>query len=182
MSESSGDTVSKYGDGTYSGRVKWFNRTQGWGFITITGEDFSGDDVFVYWNSLDVGKEQYRYLVNGEYVTFGISWNKDAKHPYQATNVKGAQGGQLMCETRNEQFKSKTYDTQDGGTRAPQPRSRGRHPPRPTGFRNRHMSRQTYNVDENGNKWVLVTPRANNRRTNNNRNQPRPQQEFTPEQ
>ena len=177
MSESSGDTVSKYGDGTYSGRVKWFNRTQGWGFITITGEEFTNDDVFVYWNSLDVGKEQYRYLVNGEYVTFGISWNKDAKHPYQATNVKGAQGGQLMCETRNEQFKTRTHDTQDGGTRAHQSRPRGRHPPRPSGFRNRNMNRPTYN-DEDGNKWVLVTPRANNRRTNKQRTQ----QEFTSDQ
>tara|TARA_R110001599_G_scaffold132402_6_gene309136 strand:+ start:2315 stop:2836 length:522 start_codon:yes stop_codon:yes gene_type:complete len=166
--DDSAPTVSKYGDGNFNGRVKWFNRTQGWGFITLSGEEFNGDDIFVYWNSLDVGNEQYRYLVNGEYVTFGISWNKDSKHQYQATNVKGMGGGQLMCETRNEQFKTRPVDsTTTRPTNMRAQGSRGRLPPRPDGFRNRNTNRPTYN-DADGNKWVLVTPRSQGRKNNEN--------------
>ena len=64
-------------------------------------EEFAGDDIFVHWNSLKVEEEQYRYLLNDEPVQFTISWNKDAKHPYQATDVTGV-SGKLMCERRNE--------------------------------------------------------------------------------
>ena len=98
MEGDSSVTQSKYSDGVYSGHVKWFNRTAGWGFLTLTGEgETSGDDIFVHWNSLSVDKEQYRYLVNGEYVSFKITFNKDAKHPYQAEEVRGVNGGNLMC-------------------------------------------------------------------------------------
>ena len=156
---SDGDT-SKYGDGVFTGYVKWFNRTQGWGFVTITGEEFAGDDIFVHWNSLKVEEEQYRYLLNDEPVQFTISWNKDAKHPYQATDVTGV-SGKLMCERRNEKFKSRParettgHDGETGHKRV----ARGGRGPRSTGGRTgQRSSRPTYN-DENGNKWVMVQSR-----------------------
>ena len=77
---SDGDT-SKYGDATFTGFVKWFNRTGGWGFLTVVGGEHDSEDIFVHWNSLQVGEEQYRYLLNDESVSFEVSYNKDAKHP-----------------------------------------------------------------------------------------------------
>ena len=101
-------TVSRYGDATYMGRVKWFNRVAGWGFVSVVGgveegwKQFQDDEVFVHWKSLEVGKEQYRYLVNGEYITFTIAYSQNSNHKYQAQSVRGINGGILMCETRNE--------------------------------------------------------------------------------
>ena len=152
---SDGDT-SKYGDGVFTGYVKWFNRTQGWGFVTITGEEFDGDDIFVHWNSLKVGEEQYRYLLNDEPVQFTISWNKDAKHPYQATDVTGV-SGKLMCERRNEKFKSRPARETSGETGHKRV-ARGGRGPRSGGRGGQRSSRPTYN-DENGNKWVMVQSR-----------------------
>ena len=166
MEGNSSVTQSKYSDGVYSGHVKWFNRTAGWGFLTLTGEgETSGDDIFVHWNSLSVDKEQYRYLVNGEYVSFKITFNKDAKHPYQAEEVRGVNGGNLMCETRNEQLRSRPQNTRNTtasgtGHRRVNPRGRG---PR-NGRRTQGPPRPTF-VDENGETWVKVTSRRGDQTT-----------------
>ena len=86
-----------------TGRVKWFNNKAGYGFITITSEcDKNSMDVFVHHSSILVSNEQYKYLVQGEYVTLILSRVDDSEHEYQANNVKGVCGGKLMCETRNE--------------------------------------------------------------------------------
>ena len=46
-----------------------------------------------------VGEEQYRYLVQGEYVEFTCIKTDSDEHEYQATDVTGIRGGQLMYET-----------------------------------------------------------------------------------
>lgn len=83
-------------------RVKWFNNKSGYGFASTLGDD--PRDVFIHHSSLKVGKEQYRYLVQGEYVDLDISPIEDEKstHKWQSANVTGVQGGMLMCETRQE--------------------------------------------------------------------------------
>ncbi len=83
----------------HTGRVKWFNSKTGYGFVTVTDGSKSGTDVFVHHSSVQVEKEQYRYLVQGEYVQFGLTKMSDGPHEYQATNVTGVNGGQLMCES-----------------------------------------------------------------------------------
>jgi cold shock CspA family protein len=89
------------------GVCKWFNNKSGYGFLTITEGEKKDSDIFVYHSSLQVGNEnQYKYLVQGEYVDFNVS-NVDnsksqGKYEYHATNVTGINGGKLMCETRNE--------------------------------------------------------------------------------
>ena len=127
-------TVSRYGEATYTGRVKWFNRIAGWGFVSIIGgaeegwKDFKDDEIFVHWKSLSVEKEQYRYLVNGEYITFTVAYSQNSNHKYQAQSVCGINGGILMCETRNERSvgQGSNDEEQEGQSRQPmQVRPRG---------------------------------------------------------
>lgn len=83
-------------------RVKWFNNKNGYGFASTLGD--SPRDVFVHHTSLKVGKEQYRYLVQGEYIDLDVSsiTEDGSKHQWQSSNVTGVQHGPLMCETRQE--------------------------------------------------------------------------------
>lgn len=122
--ESSANEVVKY-----SGRVKWFNNKTGYGFISVTSGDKSGLDLFVHHSSIVVDSQQYKYLVQGEYVEFEIFDAETDGHQFQAANVKGIASGKLMCETRNElrtardNYRSTASDTQSA--RHQQARSRG---------------------------------------------------------
>ena len=84
------------------GRVKWFNTKAGYGFITVTDGDQAGTDVFVHHSDINVVNQQYKYLVQGEYVEFYLTKVESEKYEWQASNVSGIKGGKLMCETRNE--------------------------------------------------------------------------------
>jgi CspA family cold shock protein len=96
-------STEKESEHTYTGRVKWFNNKAGYGFITITDGDKAGTDVFVHHSNVVVASEQYKYLVQGEYVSFSMVRIEGDKHEFQAHNVTGVKGGTLMCETRFQQ-------------------------------------------------------------------------------
>jgi CspA family cold shock protein len=85
-----------------TGRVKWFNNKAGYGFITVTDGPRSGSDIFVHHSVVNVENQQYKYLVQGEYVEFDLVRTQSEKHEWQASNVSGIKGGKLMCETRRE--------------------------------------------------------------------------------
>ncbi len=59
------------------GKVKWFSRMKGYGFI----EPEEGDDVFVHHSALDFGME----LSEGQEVEFDV---KESPKGPQAENVK----------------------------------------------------------------------------------------------
>jgi CspA family cold shock protein len=84
------------------GRVKWFNNKVGYGFITVTDGARSGTDVFVHHSAINVDSNQYKYLVQGEYVEFDLIKVESETHEYQASSVAGIRGGKLMCETRRD--------------------------------------------------------------------------------
>lgn len=84
------------------GRVKWFNNKAGYGFITVTDGSRSGTDIFVHHSSVNVENQQYKYLVQGEYVEFDLIRVESDKHEWQASCVSGIRGGKLMCETRRD--------------------------------------------------------------------------------
>ena len=90
-------------DTTFTGRVKWFNNKAGYGFITVVIGDRQGEDIFVHHSGVKVSSEQYKYLVQGEYVEFSLKSAENTEHPYQAFGVTGVGSGKLMCETRTEQ-------------------------------------------------------------------------------
>lgn len=98
------------------GRVKWFNNKTGYGFLTVVSTDSEGDikDVFVHHSAINVKGDQYKYLVQGEYVNFTVNVVEGGDHKYQAENVTGIGGGQTMCETRNENRKERE-DTRGEG-------------------------------------------------------------------
>ena len=120
------DTNTQTGE-TVTGRVKWFNSKSGYGFLTVVkGECGEVKDVFVHHSAISVKEEQYKYLVQGEYVDFTVLTTDDDDHPHQAGNVTGVGGGLTMCETRNEIRKER--DVRDGGeeTRGNNETGRGR--------------------------------------------------------
>ena len=90
----------------YLGRVKWFNNKAGFGFVTCLDGDRKDDDVFVHHTGVNVASEQYKYLVQGEYVNFSVKKTDNTDHPYQACDVRGVLDGLLMCETRHDIRKS----------------------------------------------------------------------------
>lgn len=122
----------------YHGRVKWFNNKAGYGFITVIEgpvvNDKVGTDIFAHHTSICVSEEQYKYLVQGEYVEFSISTiETTTEHKYQSSNIKGMNSGKLLCETRNENRANMSHRnsrpprTQESGSRyrgTPRPDSR----------------------------------------------------------
>ena len=106
------------------GIVKWFNNRSGFGFVTTLGDDTK--DIFVHHSGVSVNREQYKYLVQGEYVEFVLTSSSNTDHEFQATHVTGIGGGPLMCETRFLNKQERTdRDGSDGNDRRRQPRRRG---------------------------------------------------------
>jgi cold shock CspA family protein len=85
--------------------VKWFNNKTGFGFISVVGgnDQFKdASEIFVHHSAVTVSQEQYRYLVEGEYVEFSVVDTESGTHKFQAGDVRGVKGGKLFCETRRE--------------------------------------------------------------------------------
>ena len=123
MSSFKDATPSTASSDRLTGRVKWFNNKAGYGFITVTDGSQSGSDIFVHHSSIGVSSQQYKYLVQGEYVDFNMSSTQGGAHEFQATNVVGIKGGKLMCETRHEfkMARSSYKTTQDDEPQSPRP-------------------------------------------------------------
>ena len=96
-----------------NGRVKWFNNKSGYGFITVTDGAQSGTDIFTHQSVINVDNQQYKYLVQGEYVQFSLVKTTSGNYEWQSSQVSGINGGKLMCETRREfKIARTTYKTE----------------------------------------------------------------------
>ena len=148
MADSTSTSVNFDESVTYTGRVKWFNNKQGYGFVTVVIGDKQGEDIFVHHSGVRVGEEQYKYLVQGEYVDFSLKTSESTAHPYQATNVTGVNEGKLMCETRNE-IRSQRAEGEEV-VQESKPRSRGG---RRRGGNRRNQQSKGSNTDDG--EWGL---------------------------
>jgi len=114
MSTINSDVTNNASAERFLGRVKWFNNKAGYGFITLTNGDKSGTDIFVHHSSIKVSNQQYKYLVQGEYVELSVISVDNSVHQYQASDVSGLHLGKLMCETRFEYKNTRSqYQTED---------------------------------------------------------------------
>lgn len=96
---------------TKLGCVKWFNNKVGYGFLTYENAAGTSEDVFVHHSAISVKSEQYRYLMQGEYVQFELIESQSKQYNMHASNVRGVNGGNLMCETRNQMRSTWTPDS-----------------------------------------------------------------------
>lgn len=147
------------GSSRQMGIVKWFNNKAGFGFVTTLGDE--NKDVFVHHSGVSVNKEQYKYLVQGEYVEFDLSKSENSEHKWQATNITGLQSGPLMCETRflNKQERSDGDQRGDQPVRRSGPRD-GRSGPRDSQRDSRRNTKggsaqSTERTNGGDNKWEL---------------------------
>lgn len=160
MSDTNDTTPNVENSDLLLGRVKWFNNRAGFGFVTVLSGDKKNEDVFVHHSGINVDTEQYKYLVQGEYVSFVLKSSDSTDHPYQAGSVRGVLEGPLMCETRNEN-RSAREGEDDGQSREPrrgEHRGQGRGQGRGQNNRNvrpRGGGPRSYNKPNDGQSWVL---------------------------
>lgn len=157
------------------GRVKWFNTKVGYGFITVTDGSRSGTDVFVYHNSINVENQQYKYLVQGEYVEFDLVKSESGNHEWQADRVSGIKGGKLMCETRRDvkisrsEYKSVDTFQKDKPKQQERPKN-SESKRRTTESSNEPKQRRPRETKETDNKdWTLVKKSVPNKYRVNSR-------------
>jgi cold shock CspA family protein len=106
-----------------TGCVKWFNNKSGYGFITEIKRDGieKEADYFVHFSSLDVQDNNYKYLVQGEYVEFDVVESNGGKHKLQAASISGVCGGPTMCVTHSENAQHTRRARDNGDTSMPKP-------------------------------------------------------------
>ena len=100
---------------TLIGRVKWFNNSLSYGFVTVITEGkYHNTDVFVHQSNLQTKKECFRTLFTGECIQFVLTNSTNEKHPLHAVNVTGYNGNPLHCEASIKQYNNSSRN--DGGS------------------------------------------------------------------
>jgi cold shock CspA family protein len=89
--------------GEYQGMCKWFDKRKGYGFIKVVSKgDKNGEDIFVHYSGIKSSVSSFQTLNVGEYISFNIITGENG---FQASNVKGINGGPLMCDTHASSYR-----------------------------------------------------------------------------
>lgn len=90
--------------GEYVGRVKWFSKPKGFGFITIINEcDHKGTEVFCHFSN--IMSENYKILFPGEFVSCDVK-NNDKDGRLGCFNVMGVNGYPLLTDNEESHHRS----------------------------------------------------------------------------
>lgn len=92
---------------TEVGKVNWFDRTKGYGFIRIISDTSNKEkEVFVHYTGI-TSEVPYKKLYPGECVSLEVVVNEEAEESkrFSATNVTGLFGTQLLCESDEYVYK-----------------------------------------------------------------------------
>lgn len=164
MSNSS-DKATSSATERFTGRVKWFNNKAGYGFITITDGPRAGSDIFVHHSVIGVSNQQFRYLVQGEYVEFSlVPTTQNTSHDIQAADVCGIKGGKLMCETRNEYKASRSNLTETNFDPVKMPRQKSVEGSKPSVRKAANTTAKPISSKpESNSEWTKVTRKTGNK-------------------
>ena len=129
-----------------NGRVKWFNNKVGYGFISVEVNSLNVD-IFVHHTAMKTADNQFRYLVEGEYVELIIIEGRSGK---MAADVTGIDGKKLMCESRCTERESNHSRRGEMFRREPFTKRESNVPSHFDG-------RSTVHVARDGSVWKLVS-------------------------
>ena len=110
-------------ENNYNGRVQWFNKRRGYGFIKVLSDDeYNDKDLFCHYSNINT--TNYKTLFPGEYVSFNILKNDDGREI--CINITGCFGGPLLIDNEtntyriipkknldNEHFNNRHSDNED---------------------------------------------------------------------
>jgi cold shock CspA family protein len=76
--------------------------------------EYQNKDIFVHHSALSCSnekyQEQFKYLVQGEYIEFEVKKDENnKKHPLSAQEVTGVKNGKLMYEHQQQQRHSQRH-------------------------------------------------------------------------
>ena len=83
----------------YRGRVKWFNKRLGYGFIEFKDDNAKDSNIFAHYTEIIPLVTTYKTLFQGEYVCFQIEASARPDMEYQASKITGIDKGPLMADT-----------------------------------------------------------------------------------
>ena len=85
--------------GEYIGRVKWFNKKKGYGFITLLSNE-EDKDVFFHYSS--IVSDNFKIVYPGEYVSFDTI---TVEEKVNCTNIRGIMGRELLIDNPDHHYK-----------------------------------------------------------------------------
>ena len=84
---------------SYVGRVNWFNRKKGFGFINVVspGTELTNTDVFFHFS--EISTKNYKIVYPGEYVSFTLGVNdSDGQNRSICKDITGVYGNDLLTD------------------------------------------------------------------------------------
>jgi len=84
---------------SYVGRVNWFNRKKGFGFITVVTPDTELTNTDVFFHFSEISTENYKILYPGEYVSFTLGVNdSNGENRSICKGITGVYGNDLLTD------------------------------------------------------------------------------------
>ena len=110
---------SNENDIRYIGRVNWFNRRKGFGFICIITPNIELTNTDVFFHFSEISTNNYKIVYPGEYVSVTLGINtSDGQNRTICKNITGVYGNDLLTDnskysyriTEKKQVSNKSVD------------------------------------------------------------------------